>query len=258
MINSSIFDNLKWIRYILMPLYRVWFYILMGIPIVILFPLLLVLTISEKTYSLFFKFAQFWAAIILFGMGFWPSIKRAESMKKDQSYMLVANHTSMSDIMMMLLISKNPFVFVGKKELAKIPVFGFFYKRTCILVDRNNPKSRTEVFDRARKRMQDGVSICIFPEGGVSDDLNIVLDTFKDGAFRLAIEHQIPVLPVTLFDNKKRFPFHFFKGGPGIMRAQTHKAIETKGMSVAADKVRFRESVRNIILHSLENGPLTS
>lgn len=252
MINSSIFDNLKWIRYILMPLYRVWFYLLMGIPILIFFPLLLILTISEKTYPLFFKVARLWAVFVMYGMGFWPSIKRAEPMKKDQSYMLVANHTSMSDIMMMLLISKNPFVFVGKKELAKIPVFGFFYKRTCILVDRNNPKSRTEVFNRARKRMQDGVSICIFPEGGVTDDLNIVLDTFKDGAFRLAIEHQIPVLPVTLFDNKKRFPFYFFKGGPGIMRAQVHTALETTGMNVNGDKVRLREKVRTIILHSLE------
>jgi 1-acyl-sn-glycerol-3-phosphate acyltransferase len=239
-------------RYILIPLYRVWFYVLMGIPIIILFPVLLVLTISEKTYPLFFKVARFWAAVILYGMGFWPVIKRAEPMKKDQSYMLVANHTSMTDIMMMLLISKNPFVFVGKKELTKIPVFGFFYKRTCILVDRNNPRSRKEVFDRARKRLHDGVSICIFPEGGVTEDLNVVLDTFKDGAFRLAIDHQIPLIPITLYDNKKRFPFHFFTGSPGVMRAQTHKAIETIGMHVAGDKARFRENVRNIILHSLE------
>ncbi|WP_415181438.1 lysophospholipid acyltransferase family protein [Nonlabens sp.] len=239
-------------RYILISLYRVWFYILMGIPIVILFPVLLVLTISEKTYHLFFKVARFWAAVILYGMGFWPIIKRAEPMKKDQSYMLVANHTSMTDIMMMLLISKNPFVFVGKKELTKVPVFGFFYKRTCILVDRKNPRSRKEVFDRARKRLQDGVSICIFPEGGVSDDISVVLDTFKDGAFRLAIDHQIPLIPITLYDNKKRFPFDFFEGSPGIMRAQAHKAIETIGMRVAVDKAGFRESVRNIILHSLE------
>lgn len=235
-----------------MPLYRVWFYILMGVPIIILFPLLVLLTISEKTYHLFFKVARIWAAIIIYGMGFWPVIKREEKMDKGQSYMLVANHTSMTDIMMMLLISRNPFVFVGKKELAKIPIFGFFYKRTCILVDRKNPRSRKEVFDRARKRMQDGVGICIFPEGGVPDDYEVVLDTFKDGAFRLAIEHQIPLLPITLHDNKKRFPFHFFMGSPGIMRATTHTPIDTKGMDVAGHKARFRESVRNIILHSLE------
>ncbi len=226
----------------------------MGVPIIILFPILVLLTISEKTYHLFFKVARFWAAFIIYGMGFWPVINREQKMDKGQSYMLVANHTSMTDIMMMLLISKNPFVFVGKKELAKIPIFGFFYKRTCILVDRKNPRSRKEVFDRARKRMRDGVGICIFPEGGVPDDRDVVLDTFKDGAFRLAIEHEIPLLPITLYDNKKRFPFHFFLGSPGIMRAKTHKPIETIGMDVAGDKAHFRESVRNIILHSLEKG----
>ncbi len=236
-----------------MTLYRVWFYILMGIPIVILFPILVIFTISEKTYHIFFAIARFWSAIIIYGMGFWPMIKREESMVKGQSYMLVANHTSMTDIMMMLLVSKNPFVFVGKAELAKVPIFGFFYKRTCILVDRNNPRSRKAVFDRARARLETGVGICIFPEGGVTEEVNVLLDPFKDGAFRLAIEHQIPVLPVTLFDNKKRFPFNFFVGSPGKMRALTHKAIDTAGMNLKDDKVRFRESVRNIILTSLEN-----
>ncbi|WP_438962853.1 lysophospholipid acyltransferase family protein [Nonlabens sp.] len=238
-----------------MPLYRVWFYVLMGIPIIILFPILVLATISEKTYHIFFAIARFWAAIIIYGMGFWPSIKREEAMQKDQSYMLVANHTSMTDIMMMLLISKNPFVFVGKAELAKIPVFGFFYKRTCILVDRNNPRSRKAVFDRASARLATGVGICIFPEGGVPDDMDVVLDSFKDGAFRLAIEHKIPVLPITLFDNKKRFPFHFFYGGPGKMRAITHKSIDTAGMDLKDDKARLRESVRDTILTSLQKGP---
>lgn len=244
---------MKWLRYILMPLYRVWFYILMGIPIIILFPILVLATISEKTYHIFFAIARLWSAIIIYGMGFWPVIKREEPMVKGQSYMLVANHTSMTDIMMMLLISKNPFVFVGKAELARIPIFGFFYKRTCILVDRNNPRSRKAVFDRARARLSTGVGICIFPEGGITVDENVLLDSFKDGAFRLAIEHEISVLPVTLFDNKKRFPFDFFSGSPGIMRAVTHKSIDTAGMNLKDDKVRFRESVRNIILTTLQN-----
>ena len=93
--------------------------------------------------------------------------------------MLCANHTSMADIMLMLAVIKNPFVFVGKKELAKIPLFGFFYKRTCILVDRKSSKSRMEVFKRAQKRINQGLSICIFPEGGVPDDESVVLDILK-------------------------------------------------------------------------------
>lgn len=242
---------MKWTRFVLMPLYRVWFYVLMSIPIIVLFPVLLVFTISEKTYPQFFKVARFWAVIVIYGMCWWPIIYRDAGMQKGKSYMLVANHTSMADIMLMLLVAKNPFVFVGKAELSKIPIFGFFYKRTCILVDRGDARSRKAVFDSASRRLESGVGICIFPEGGVPEDRSIVLDSFKDGAFRLAIEHQIPVVPMSFYDNKKRFPFAFFHGSPGKMRARTHEIQETCGLQLPGDKVRFRESVRTIMLNDL-------
>src|SRR5690554_4366903 len=120
--------------------------------------------------------------MILYGMLCFPSIARDEIYEKEKSYMFVANHTSMTDIMLMFYSVKNPFVFVGKKELAKIPLFGFFYKRTSILVDRGNSKSKKDVFYAAQKRLENGLSVCIFPEGGVPDDSSIVLDSFKDGA----------------------------------------------------------------------------
>ena len=111
------------LRYILTPLYRIWFYILVTVPIVILFPLLIVSIAKESWYPYFFKLARLWATIILFGMGFFPRIKRQTQYEKRKSYMFVSNHTSMTDIMLMLYVTRNPFVFVGKKELAKIPVF---------------------------------------------------------------------------------------------------------------------------------------
>src|ERR1044071_1514686 len=120
------------VKYLLWTLWRIWFYILMGVPIIIMSPILIITISSDKTYSQFFVLARFWAKLILFGMGFPYRIEREQEMEKGKSYMLVANHTSMTDIMLMLAVSKNPFVFVGKKELVKIPVFGFFYKRTCI------------------------------------------------------------------------------------------------------------------------------
>lgn len=241
---------MKILKYFFWTLWRVWFYILMGVPIIILSPLLILSILSEKTYPQFFVLARLWAKIILFGMGFYYKIDREQQMEKGKSYMLVANHTSMSDIMLMLVISKNPFVFVGKKELVKIPIFGFFYKRTCILVDRNSSKSRFEVFKRAQKRLDQGLSICIFPEGGVPDDESVLLDEFKDGAFRLAIEHQIPIVPMTFADNKKRFSFNFFSGSPGIMRAKVHTFVDTKGMTLD-DKKDLKDKVRQIIYHQL-------
>jgi 1-acyl-sn-glycerol-3-phosphate acyltransferase len=164
--------------------------------------------------------------------------------------MFVANHTSMADIMLMLVSVKNPFVFVGKKELAKIPLFGFFYKRTCILVDRNSERSRKAVFLRAQNRLKQGLSICIFPEGGVPEE-DILLDTFKDGAFRLAINHQIPVVPMTFLDNKKRFSYVFFSGGPGKMRVIIHPFIETKGLTIQDTKA-VNEKAKTLILKTLE------
>ncbi len=164
--------------------------------------------------------------------------------------MFVANHTSMTDIMLMFYTTKNPFVFVGKKELARIPLFGYIYKRTCILVDRGNPKSRVEVFKRAQTRLNEGLSVCIFPEGGVPDDLSVLLDEFKDGAFRLAIEHKIPIASMTFHDNKKRFPYSFFIGSPGRMRAKVHKLIPTENLTLENRK-ELKNKTREVILEEL-------
>ena len=239
------------LKIIFWTLYRIWFYILMAIPILVMFPFLFISILKEKWYPYFFVMARIWAKVILFGMGFFPKVESEEEIIEGKSYMFVSNHTSMTDIMLMLSVVKNPFVFVGKTELAKIPLFGFFYKRTCILVDRSSSKSRMAVFERAQNKINQGYSICIFPEGGVPDDESIVLDEFKDGAFRLAVEHQLPIVPITFGDNKKRFSYTFFSGSPGIMRVKIHAAFETKNQNPEYKKT-VKEEVKNIILKQLQ------
>lgn len=242
---------MKLLKYLFWILYRIWFYVLVTLPILLLFPLLVLSILKEEWYPYFFKLARLWAKIILIGMGFQWIIKKEQSLEPHKSYMLIANHTSMTDIMLMLVSSKNPFVFVGKAELVKIPIFGFFYKRTCILVDRSSEKSRKAVFLRAQKRLNKGLSICIFPEGGVPDQ-HVILDEFMDGAFRLAINHQIPIVPMTFADNKKRFPFVFFSGGPGKMRVMIHHFLCTEGLT-SKDSKNLKEHARSIILKQLLN-----
>lgn len=243
---------MKFIKIFFALLYRVWFYILVLVPIIVMFPFLIILTVSENTYKYFFRLARVWAKFILFGMAM--PYRRDGSVKiiPNQSYMFVANHTSMIDIMMMLAVVKRPFVFVGKKELVSIPVFGFFYKRTCILVDRNSPASRKNAFDEANRRLGAGTSICIFPEGKVPDDRSIVLDEFKDGAFRLALEHQIPIVPIVFPDNKNRFSYDFFSGSPGLLRAVFLDPISTKHLN-ATHRKELRIQIREKMLHQLKN-----
>ena len=191
----------------------------------------------------------------MYGMGFYPEIKFKEPIQKGKSYMLVANHKSMVDIMLMLSVSKDPIVFVGKKELEKIPVFGYFYRRVCILVDRSSAESRKDVYAKAIKRLETGLSVCIFPEGGVPDP-TVVLDEFKNGAFSLAIQFQIPIVPITFLDCEKKFPYFFaynhFVGSPGKLRANVHNFIETKGLN-QEDRQMLKKKVYDILLEDLES-----
>jgi 1-acyl-sn-glycerol-3-phosphate acyltransferase len=231
-------------------IWRIWFYILVLVPIVILFPFLFISLLKETWYPYFFKLARIWAKVILYGMGFYTKVETEQEALPGKSYMFIANHTSMTDVMLMLAVVKNPFVFVGKKELVKIPLFGFFYKRAAIMVDRDSPKSRLAVYERAQKRIKQGLSICIFPEGKVPDDESILLDEFKNGAFNLAIDHKLPIVPITFADNKKRLSYTFFSGSPGEMRVKIHHFIET-GNKAHNDKKILREEARTIIYNQL-------
>ncbi len=185
----------------------------------------------------------------MYGMGFYPSIKWKEKFEKGKSYMLVSNHKSMIDIMLMLSACDHPVVFVGKKELDRIPIFGYFYSKVCILVDRDDPQSRKDVYAKSVKRLSKGLSICIFPEGGIPEP-GVILKEFKNGAFSLAIQFQIPIVPMSFYDCERKFPYFFaynyFVGSPGKLRANVHSFIETKGLT-QEDKPQLKEKVFRLL-----------
>jgi len=239
------------IRKILILFWRIWFYTISLLTIIIAFPFLVVIISQEKWYPVFFKIAHWWAKIILILMGLIPEITEEEKIKRGESYVFCPNHTSMIDIMLMLSSTKAPFVFLGKQELAKIPIFGYIYKRTCILVDRESSKSKNQAFLSAKKRLQNGLSICIFPEGKVPDDENTVLDEFHNGAFRLATDFEIPIVPITFYDCKKRFSYTFFRGGPGKLRVKIHAFLYPTGE--LADRNRLKQKTYDTIYTELIN-----
>lgn len=243
---------MKIFKYILIFFWRVWFYCWALFIIIPIFPILIIVISREEWYHLFFKIARAWARTILFTSGFKVVVETEETIDNKKSYLFCPNHTSVIDIMLMLAITKNPFVFIGKKELKKIPIFGFIYKRTCILVDRTDKKSGRKAFEDADRRLKNGTSICIFPEGKVPDDESIILDEFKSGAFRLAIEHKIPIVPITFFDCKKRFSYTFFSGSPGKLRVKTHEFIPTENL-VMNDRINIKKQTFDVIYNSLSN-----
>ena len=231
-------------------LWKIWFYLIILVVIMLLSPFLIISLSTDKFYRFFFLLARIWAYAVFYGTGFRKSIITKQQFDPTKSYMLTANHTSMMDIMLMLILVKNPFVFVGKKELAKLPIFGYFYKKACILVDRSSAVSRQKTMIMAAEKLAKGLSVCIFPEGGVPNDESVILDDFKDGAFRLAIDFEIPVVPMTFIGLKKMFPFRFFAGHPGNVFIYQHPFVETKGLS-QRDKPELKDQVRELILQPL-------
>ena len=190
--------------------------------------------------------------ILIYGMGFRLKFKANQNIDPSKSYMYCVNHASLLDPFVLIALSKKPIVFVGKKELSKIPIFGFFYRRTVIMVDRSSFKSRKAVFEIAKKRLQNGVSMAIFPEGLVPTE-DVVLAPFKKGAFSLAIEFQIPIIPQVYYDCKRFFSWDFFKGRPGVLRVHQHDFIETKGMSSKQDMDALKNKTFHILYNDLEN-----
>ena len=212
-------------------LWRTWFAILAGIPIIVFSPLILFSIVFDIQW-LFTLYKFIWSNFILFFMGLWTKVACQTKVDKKRSYIMIANHTSIIDIFVNLKLFRMPIIFVGKASLSKLPIFGYLYKKSNVTVDRKSQRSKKEVFSQVEQFVAKGNSICIYPEGGIPDDTSIVLDRFKTGAFRMAIEHQLPILPMVFYDNKTKFPYTMFKGYPGRLNVKILPVIETKGLTL--------------------------
>nr|WP_185872985.1 lysophospholipid acyltransferase family protein [Blattabacterium cuenoti] len=208
---------------------------------------------NEKNYPIVYWFHQMWARSNLFLMGFWYVLETdKEILDKNKQYVIISNHTSIMDIMLIYSLMRNhPLVFVGKAELAKLPFFGFVYKKSNILLDRKSLSSCKQVFKTIQHQIDSGKSICLFPEGGVPNP-SIFLGNFKSGAFAIAIIKQIPIVTFTIADIKTKFPrFSLLKGKPGKIRIKQHHSISTKHFSLKEKNI-LKQKCFNLIKFQLE------
>ncbi|GAA0879934.1 lysophospholipid acyltransferase family protein [Algoriphagus jejuensis] len=151
------------------------------------------------------KINRYWARVY-FSLIFLPvKIEMNAKIEKGKSYIFLANHFSYLDVAMMGFIPGDV-LFVGKASIRKAPLFGYYFKNLHIAVDRDRLRSRAETMRRAGEALDQGSSIILFPEGGIFTKNPPQMMAFKNGAFRLADEKQIPVIPVTLSYNHLILP----------------------------------------------------
>jgi 1-acyl-sn-glycerol-3-phosphate acyltransferase len=216
----------------------------------VLLPFLIFTSLSPRYYRQFFYFERIWAKIVLLLCGYRVKVKWAEKPDPKGQYIICTNHTSMIDIMLTLAVFPSPFLFIGKKELSKLPIFGYFYKRTNILVDRSSLRSRKATYHLAEERLEEGLGVCIYPEG-LAPREDIMLAPFKMGAFRLAASKGIPIISASFLDCKRLLPYDNFRGKPGTLRVEVHPFLipTSEGNDEA---LRLRDECFQLILQPLE------
>jgi 1-acyl-sn-glycerol-3-phosphate acyltransferase len=221
--------------------------------LIILYPFFRILLSRQKWFPYAFKLKKFWAAWIMVIPGLVLKVKyKVPPAKLPQPCIYCGNHVSYLDIVASYLVIPNYFVFMGKQELNKAPLFRIFFKEMNILVDRSSNIGSHRAFMRAGADIDKGHGVFLFPEGTISSYGK--LRGFKNGAFKLAIEKQVPIVPVTFLNNWKLLQNGgFFKafGRPGISRIVIHEPISTIGMT-EQDLVSLRTKVYDVIQEELE------
>lgn len=208
--------------------WKIYFFIVFFVLLVLFSPILRILYHHPKNIQKALKFTRFYAHITLFLVGI--SVRKTPQHYEFPSgpFIICSNHSSYLDIVLMFVLLPKSFVFMAKKELGNYPLFNLFFRPGFnILVNRQSRTGSHKSYLDSSKQLQKGVSIIIFPEATIPQKVP-KMRPFKNGAVRLALEHNVPIVPITFLDNFKRVRSgKFFKvsGGPGICRVLFHSPI---------------------------------
>ncbi len=144
-------------------------------------------------------------------------------------YIIISNHASYLDIFLMYsILPKHEFLFLGKAEILSYPLMKTFFKELNIPVYRNNRMKAAKSFIEAKRAIAAGWSLVIFPEGGIPDEDSPKMIPFKEGAFKMAKEMKVPILPLTFLNNYKLFsdPTNLLgEAHPGLSKVVMHNFI---------------------------------
>lgn len=217
----------------------------------ILYPLIYFALSNPKRYRLGHLLRKFWGKMLLLFNLVRVKIYFEEPLDTTRSYMIVPNHTSQIDIITLTVKLPLFFNFMAKAELERIPVFGIWFRTIDIAVDRKDARKSALSYRKALNWIDQGNSMVIFPEGTIPAQTPKMIK-FKDGPFKIAIEKQIPLLPVTIVGNWKILPDQgVLEGRPGVVSQFVHKPIETAGMTMADIEI-LKEQVYNVINTKLQ------
>jgi 1-acyl-sn-glycerol-3-phosphate acyltransferase len=239
---------------ILQVIYVVYAMIMFIIPMVFVFIwALLVAPLGRiRGGNLIYRGCMVWGDIWFFLVGIRHRNYFEAPFEKGSTGIYVANHISYMDITTIVKAFRHPVRPLGKAEAAKIPVFGFIYKRVIVSVDRSSPEHRARSVQVLLSILRKGVSVLVFPEG-TFNETGAPLKSFYDGAFRIAIETGAPVRPVLFLDTYDRMHYKsLFCMNPGRNRAVFLPEIPTEGLQ-SSDLPALKKQVTDLMEERLKH-----
>jgi len=214
-------------------LFLIWGFLVFISAMILVFPFILLISAlskKKKAQDVLFFFLKVWAWLFS-ALSFFPVRTRGrETLNPDKACIYVCNHSSYLDAIAVVLAIPGSFKPLGKIEMVKTPIFGMIYKRVVVLIDRKSQESRARSVEDLKIDLNNGQSILIFPEGTMNRS-NFPLSEFYDGAFRLAIETQIAIVPMVILNARKLLPRDKpLEVRPGALNCVFAERIEVKGL----------------------------
>jgi 1-acyl-sn-glycerol-3-phosphate acyltransferase len=239
---------MKALKYLFHRVYTTWCVTWFVVPFMVTYPFQAFLIRKPQWYSSVHTINRLWSAVFL-RMFLAPlSVEWRMKLEPGQQYIFTPNHSSYLDIPMMLRSIPGFLNFVGKSSLAKVPLWGKVYEKLYICVDRKSAISSAKSYIKSVRTLEEGRSLVIFPEGTIPLTAGEKLMEFKDGPFKLAIEKQLPIVPVTMpynqfflpdLDGKLKIRWH-------PLKMIVHEPIHTTGLTLN-DLPVLKEQVFHII-----------
>jgi 1-acyl-sn-glycerol-3-phosphate acyltransferase len=211
---------------------------------------------SARTFK---AWATLWSRLVLMGAGVKVESDVRTALARGEPAVFVANHQNELDIVTLLAGIPYPFGFMAKAELRRVPVLGSVLKRTaCLFVDRSDARRAVRSIHEAAERIREGNSVLVFCEGIRS--FSPQLQPFLRGAFVLAVEAGVPIVPVTVVDNYRLLDERRAVGRVGTVRMVVGEALATEGKTrsdvpalMAEVEARMQAELERA--HAVSSGP---
>ncbi len=228
-------------------IYTAWFSLLIVVQFILLYPLIFIFLSFKAWYPYAHALRRFIFRTSFLFSGMRLKTELPTSFNPSQTYIILANHGSRLDIATLVLGIPQCFSFLAMKVFLKVPLYGIWFRTLDLAVNKKDPKDAARAFLQVKETLLSGRSVVVFPEGTVSPHVPKLMP-FKEGAFKLAVETGLPLLPVVIQNNYKLAPDkHVFEMYPGLAKQIVLEPIWPESKSSEELLVEARTKFQSIL-----------